>query len=171
LLLTRGRALTYATPHSPWTPVERARKPYAPCSHGKGAGGAMLDASDCGRAVTVCGALQASGPAVVIQRCPGVPAVDGGTSGTRRGPRTAGGGRRGLEPGRDSAGAAKLVRDSQGGKGPSSAGQDSGAPDTRRCSATRAGWQEGGLALLKTWTNVHAPAARKHSRSLYSDGR
>jgi hypothetical protein len=98
----------------PWTPVERACKPYATRSHAKGACGAMLDARGGRGAVMVFVALQASGPAGVVQRCAGVPAVDGGTSGTRRGPRTAGCGRRGLKTGRDSAGAAKLVRDSQG---------------------------------------------------------
>jgi hypothetical protein len=70
-------------------------------------GGARRDARGCGRAVTVCGALHGSEAAVVVARCPGVPAVDGGTAGTRRGPRTAGCGRRGLETGRDRAGAAK----------------------------------------------------------------
>jgi hypothetical protein len=39
----------------------------------------MLDASGGGRAVTVFVARQASGPAGVVQRCPGVHAVDGGT--------------------------------------------------------------------------------------------
>jgi hypothetical protein len=47
LLLTRGRALAYATQHSPWTPVERACTSYAICSQGKGACGARLDARDC----------------------------------------------------------------------------------------------------------------------------
>ena len=53
LLLTRGRSLAYATPHSPWTPVERACTSDAPCFMGKGAYGAMLDASGGGRAGTV----------------------------------------------------------------------------------------------------------------------
>ena len=79
LLLTRGRALAYATPHSPWTPVARACNPYAPCEQGKGAGGARLDASDGGRVVTGFGALHVSEAAVVVARCPGVYAVDGGT--------------------------------------------------------------------------------------------
>ena len=38
----------------------------------------MRDASGCGRAVTVCVARHASGLAGVVQRCPGVPAVEGG---------------------------------------------------------------------------------------------
>jgi hypothetical protein len=81
VLLTRGRASAYATPHSLWTPVESAYTPYAPCSHGKGAGGTRLDARGCGRVVTVCVARQASGPAIVGRLCPGVHAVDGGTKG------------------------------------------------------------------------------------------
>ena len=81
MLLTRGRTRAYATQHSPWTPVERACTPYATCSRGKGVCGAMLDASGCGRAVTVFVARQVSGPAGILQRCPGVHAVDGGTSG------------------------------------------------------------------------------------------
>jgi hypothetical protein len=39
----------------------------------------MLDASGCARAVTVFVARQAEGPAGVVQRCPSVHAVDGGT--------------------------------------------------------------------------------------------
>jgi hypothetical protein len=78
LLLTPGCALAYATQHSPWTTVERACTSYAPCSHGKGACGAMLDASGGGRARTVFVARQAAGPAGVVQRGPGVHAVDGG---------------------------------------------------------------------------------------------
>ena len=78
LFLTRGCALAYATPHSPWTPVERACTSDAPCSQGKRACGAMLDASGGGRAGTVVVARQAEGPAGGVQRCPGVPAVDGG---------------------------------------------------------------------------------------------
>ena len=61
LPLTRGRALAYATPHSLWTPVKRTCKPYAPCYQGNGAGGAMLNVR----------------AAVVVQRWPGVHAVDG----------------------------------------------------------------------------------------------
>jgi len=79
LFLTGDRALTYATPHSPWPPVERACTPYAPCYQGKGAGGARLNARGCGRAVTGFGALHAAGPAVAVQLCPDVPAVDSGT--------------------------------------------------------------------------------------------
>jgi len=70
-----------------------------------------------------------------------------------------------------SEGPGDRTRPRRGGKGSSSAGQDSGAPDTRRGSAPRAGCHEGDLASLKTWPHVHAPAARKHCRSLYSDGR
>ena len=79
LLLTRGRALAYATPHSPWISVERAGTSDAPCSQGKGMCGAMLDVSGGGRAGTVVGARPAEGPAGSVQRCPGVPAVAGGT--------------------------------------------------------------------------------------------
>jgi hypothetical protein len=81
LLLTRGRALAYATQHSPWTTVERACKPDATCSQGKGACGAMLDASGGGRVVTVFVALQEEGLAGIVQLCPGVHAVDGDTKG------------------------------------------------------------------------------------------
>jgi hypothetical protein len=41
--------------------------------------GARLDASGGGRAGTVVVARQAEGPAGIVQRCPGVHAVDGGT--------------------------------------------------------------------------------------------
>jgi hypothetical protein len=57
LFLTLGCALAYATPHSPWTTVERACKPDATCSHAKGAYGAVLDASGGGWAVMVFVAL------------------------------------------------------------------------------------------------------------------
>jgi len=53
LFLTLSRALAYATQNSPWTTVECACESYATCSHGKGAYGAMLDASGCGKAMTV----------------------------------------------------------------------------------------------------------------------
>ena len=79
LLLTLGRALAYATPHSPWTPVERACTSDAPYSQGKGMCGAMLDVSGGSRAGTVVVARPAEGPAGSVQRCPGVPAVEGGT--------------------------------------------------------------------------------------------
>jgi hypothetical protein len=79
LLLTRGRALAYATQRSPWTPIEHACTPDATCSHGQSACGAMLDASGGGGAVTVFVARHASGPTGVVQVCPGVHAVDGGT--------------------------------------------------------------------------------------------
>jgi hypothetical protein len=39
----------------------------------------MLDTRSCGRAVTVFVTRQASGPAGVVQVCPGVHTVDGGT--------------------------------------------------------------------------------------------
>ena len=79
MLLTPGRALAYATQHSPWTTVERACTPDATGSQGKGACGARRDASGCGRAGTVFVARHASGPAGVVQRCPGVHAVHGGS--------------------------------------------------------------------------------------------
>jgi hypothetical protein len=117
LLLTLGRALAYATPHSPWTPVERAGTSDAPCSQGKGLCGAMLDASG-GRAGTVVVARQAEGPAGSVQGCPDVPAVDGGT--------------KEREEGRDggvwSEGLGARARRCRAGKaGPSSVVRDGGA--------------------------------------------
>jgi hypothetical protein len=79
LFLTPGRALAYATQHSPWITVERACKPNATYSYGQGACGAMLDSGGCGRAVPVSVALSEHGPAGVVQLCPGVHAVEGGT--------------------------------------------------------------------------------------------
>jgi len=79
LLLTLGRALAYAMPHSPWTPVERAYTSDATCSQGKGAYGTMLDARGGDRAGTVVVARQAEGPAGSVQRYPGVHAVHGGS--------------------------------------------------------------------------------------------
>ena len=115
LLLTLGRALAYATPHSPGTPVERACTADAPYSQGKGMCGALLDASG-GRAGTVVGAHPAEGPAGSVQRCslfryPRRACRGGRHPGTSRGNETAGCGLRGLETGRDGAGSSKLGQD------------------------------------------------------------
>jgi hypothetical protein len=85
LLLTRGRALAYATQHSPWTMVERACNSYATGAHGQGACGAMFDARGGGRAGMIVVTRHAEGPAGVGQRCPGVHAVHGSAEGMRRG--------------------------------------------------------------------------------------
>ena len=161
LLLTRGRALAYATPHSPWTPVERACTSDAPYSQGKGMCGAMLDVSGGGRAGTVVVARQAEGPAgtsSVVQACLPWMAVPR----NEQRDETAGCGLRGLETGRDGAGPSKLGRDGQwrpravlSGARQRRAVQEALQRDT--CRVAR-----GSLALLKTWTNGHAPAARKH---------
>ena len=70
----------------------------------------MLDASGCGRAGTVFVARQASGPAGVVQRCPGVHAVDGGT--------------KEREEGRDGG----VCSEGLGGKRASGAGRDGSPP-------------------------------------------
>jgi hypothetical protein len=132
LLLTLGCALAYATPHSPWTPVERACNPYAPCSQGKGAGGTMLDASGGDRAVTVFVALHAEGSALsssVVQAC--LPWMVVPRNAKRD--ETAVCRLRGLETVRGDAGLAKLGRDGQGRHGT----VRSGAP-TMVCEALHA---------------------------------
>ena len=73
---------------------------------------AMLDVSGGSRAGTVVVARQAEGPAGSVQRCPGVPAVEGGAKEREEG-RDGGVWAEGLESVRDGAGPAKRRRDGQ----------------------------------------------------------
>jgi hypothetical protein len=95
LFLTLGRALAYATQNSPWTTIERACKPYATCSHGKGACGAISNRKVL---LVLSSFVQACMPWMAAPR-------------NEKRDETAGCGLRGLATVRDSVGPSAAVRD------------------------------------------------------------